>query len=395
MAGLADRIDSASFPGMTVLGIPALIIIGAVMTVVMQSSSAAVATTLAALYTGAIGIEQAAVLVIGQNIGTTVKAALAAIGASVPAKRTAMAHILFNVITGIIALALLPVFLWLAQAIARHGEGDAGAVSLAAFHTAFNVVGVMVFLPFITPYARLVERIVPERKPELARHLDASVAGVPSIAVEAVRRTAMDIMSAIVVKVRKLIDVEQTLPLSKVKLLDIEHAIDETKEFLGRVSTESASAGVFARHLSSVHAIDHLESLLDCCRKPAALAWAKRDESLRGAIHAMDNSLEPTLEWLSGERDEPPIEELRQMNESLAAIRRHQRALLLEQAALRKRPPKESLDLLDAFQWLDRVGYHLWRTAHHLQRTPQEKPESSAPELFAEGVSQIDESTNA
>jgi phosphate:Na+ symporter len=63
--------------------------LGVVMTVVMQSSSAAVATTLTALHTGAIGLDQAAALVVGQNVGTTVKAALAAIGASTAVRRTA------------------------------------------------------------------------------------------------------------------------------------------------------------------------------------------------------------------------------------------------------------------------------------------------------------------
>jgi len=395
MSGLAERIDPASFPGMTILGIPALIIIGAVMTVVMQSSSAAVATTLAALYTGAIGIEQAAVLVIGQNIGTTVKAALAAIGASVPAKRTALAHILFNVLTGLIALAILPVFLWLANIATQHIDGDPGAVSLAAFHTAFNIVGVLVFLPFIGPYARLVSRMVPERKPELARHLDASVAGIPSVAVEAVRRTAMDILTATITKIRKLIDLDEVRTLSKVKIHSIEVAIDEAKQFLGRVSTESASALVFARHLSSVHAIDHLESLLHCCRQPSQMTWAKDDEALREAIGVLEDALTSTRAWLIGEAEDPPVDALRRTSEQLASIRRRQRALLLEQAALRKRPPKESLDLLDAFQWLDRIGYHLWRTAHHLQRTPPEKSEAGTPELFAEGVSEVDESANA
>src|SRR5690606_2049087 len=97
MAGLAERIDPADFPGLTPLGLPLLILFGAIMTVVMQSSSAAVATTLAALHAEAVSLEQAAVLVIGQNIGTTVKAGLASIGASVPARRTAAAHVLFNV----------------------------------------------------------------------------------------------------------------------------------------------------------------------------------------------------------------------------------------------------------------------------------------------------------
>lgn len=68
-------------------------------------------TTLTALHTGAVSFDQAAAVVIGAAIGTTVTGALAAIGGSVPAKRTALAHVLFNLATGLIAV-LLPAFLW-------------------------------------------------------------------------------------------------------------------------------------------------------------------------------------------------------------------------------------------------------------------------------------------
>lgn len=67
----------------------------------MQSSSAAVATTLTALHAGTLDLPQATYLVVGQNLGTTVTAVLAAVGASVPARRTALAHILFNLGTGL------------------------------------------------------------------------------------------------------------------------------------------------------------------------------------------------------------------------------------------------------------------------------------------------------
>jgi len=92
MAGLATRLDPSMLPGDNLAGRLALVGLGVLMTVVMQSSSAAVATTLAALHAGTIGLDHAAALVIGQNVGTTVTAGLAAIGASTAARRTALAH---------------------------------------------------------------------------------------------------------------------------------------------------------------------------------------------------------------------------------------------------------------------------------------------------------------
>jgi len=106
MSQLASQFNLQSFPGGNLL----LLLIGIGMTVIMQSSSAAMATTLAALYGSAISLEQAAVLAIGQNIGTTATALMASLGSTLSAYRTALAHILFNVITAIVALLLLPLF---------------------------------------------------------------------------------------------------------------------------------------------------------------------------------------------------------------------------------------------------------------------------------------------
>nr|HPI24099.1 Na/Pi symporter [Spirochaetota bacterium] len=86
----------------------ALLGLGVAMTLLLQSSSAAIAVTLAALGAGSITILQAAVLAIGQNIGTTVISSIGAIGAATQAKRTALAHVAFNLITGASVFLLLP-----------------------------------------------------------------------------------------------------------------------------------------------------------------------------------------------------------------------------------------------------------------------------------------------
>ena len=85
-----------------------LVVIGAVMTTVMQSSTASIAVTLSALYAGAVGLDQALALVIGQNIGTATSSAVAAIGASSTAKRLAVAYIAFKLVAALIAIVLFP-----------------------------------------------------------------------------------------------------------------------------------------------------------------------------------------------------------------------------------------------------------------------------------------------
>ena len=118
MGGLAESLHPSDLP--SVLGAPGvgwltgsiglltLVVVGLAMTAVMQSSTASIAVTISAFYAGAIGLEQGAALIIGQNIGTATSSALAAIGASVTAKRLALAYVLFKVIAALIALAAFP-----------------------------------------------------------------------------------------------------------------------------------------------------------------------------------------------------------------------------------------------------------------------------------------------
>ena len=157
MEGLAERLHPADLP--TVLGssnagwwsgsLAVLMLVGAglMMTAVMQSSTAAIAVTLSAHYAGAVGLDQACALIIGQNIGTATSSAMAAIGASNTAKRLALAYILFKLVAAVIALVLFPV---VTPLLIRASSTIDGVTLLAGYHTAYNVVGVAVVLPLMS-----------------------------------------------------------------------------------------------------------------------------------------------------------------------------------------------------------------------------------------------------
>jgi phosphate:Na+ symporter len=196
MGGLADRLHPADLPTVlagpdagwwrSMAGVLMLVVVGLVMTALMQSSTAAIAVTLSAHYAGAVGLDQACALIIGQNVGTATSSALAAIGASVTAKRLAIAYVLFKLIAAVIALVLFPV---VTPLLVRASSTIDGVTLLASYHTAYNLVGVLVLLPLIDPFTRLVERILPERGSPLTQCLDPSALATPIVAVEAVRRT--------------------------------------------------------------------------------------------------------------------------------------------------------------------------------------------------------------
>ncbi len=164
------------------------VLIGIALTVLMQSSSASLTIALTAAQGGLLTAQGAAAVVIGANIGTTVTALIASIGATPNAKRAAAAHILFNLLTGAVALALLP---WLVTAIGAAGEalelGSAPAAKLALFHTAFNLLGVVLIWPIADRMVLFLGKCFHAAEEDEARprYLDANIATVPALALNA------------------------------------------------------------------------------------------------------------------------------------------------------------------------------------------------------------------
>jgi phosphate:Na+ symporter len=174
--------------GSGVLGVLAHVGAGALLTVLMQSSSAALAVALTAAQGGLLTIHDAAAVVIGANIGTTVKALLAALGATPNARRAAAAHVMFNLLTGAVALLLLPwlidLIVWLRELLELEA---APAVTLALFHTTFNILGVVLMWPLAARLAAFLARRFRTAEEDEARprHLDNNVLSVPALALDA------------------------------------------------------------------------------------------------------------------------------------------------------------------------------------------------------------------
>ena len=155
----------------------ACILVGCILTMVIQSSSAMLGITIAMATSGVIEFHTAAALVLGENIGTTITALLAAVGANVTARRAARAHAIFNLLGVLIMFFIFPFYItfidWLVPGdpSASNAAGDFTnvAIHIATSHTIFNVTATLVFLPFLHPLARLVTRMTPD-KGQLEQH---------------------------------------------------------------------------------------------------------------------------------------------------------------------------------------------------------------------------------
>ena len=381
MQGLGDSIRMAELPPAGFLGHLLALGIGMALTMVMQSSSAAMAATLTALHTGTVNFEQAASLAIGAAMGSTVTGVLAALGGSVPAKRTALAHVLFHAMTGGLALVLLP---WYLRAIGHaqdHWGLEPGAVSLAAFHTAFVGAGVLLFLPWVRLFARGIEFLLRDRGPRLTRHLDPSLLLTPPVAMEALRRALAETACSLFHTLRGCLQTPAQL-LDESARQEIAEALNAGQQFLARVPIQPGAAGVSQARLEEMHAIDHLLRLQVRLELPEGLLERLRGDRLRNARQLAVEILGLAASGLIGGAPPSWLEDLEAKAAALAELRRHERAAILGEAAMD--PPALTLGLLDALHWLDHAGFHAWRICVYLSVMP---PQQSRCQSNAERVS--------
>ncbi|MDA3812337.1 MAG: Na/Pi cotransporter family protein [Spirochaetaceae bacterium] len=142
------------------------VIFGAMITVIVHSSSASMAMVLTMAFSKLIPLDVAAAMILGAEIGTTIDAFLASIGTNVNAKRAARAHLFFNVFGVIFILIIFRPFLSLVERIV---PGNNITLTLAMFHTCFNLLNTAIMIGFVPQIARFIEFIVPEKKSDLEK----------------------------------------------------------------------------------------------------------------------------------------------------------------------------------------------------------------------------------
>ena len=189
---LKQGLDLAKYAMEGYLGIFVYIGFGAIATVVIQSSSATMAIIITALATGQIDYINALSLAIGANIGTTVTAALGAMASNRNGKRLAVAHFIFNIITGLFAVVFIYQLKDLVEFLAPmlYIADNDDAMRLALFHTIFNVAGVLIVSPFIAYMVRYLGTLFREQDKGRGKvkYLSDEVVEIPAAALAALRK---------------------------------------------------------------------------------------------------------------------------------------------------------------------------------------------------------------
>ena len=190
-----DTLDISQFAVTGLKGLVIYTLIGIAATVVMQSSHATLVITITALSSGQIGYENALALAIGANIGTTITAIIGSLSANEEGKRLAAAHLIFNLVTGLVAIIFIAQILQLVDFVSTQvGIADEDyTLKLAVFHSIFNLLGVLIMLPVLNRMVDLLQKIIPTKTPSKTRprYLHESSLAYPDTATEAVRNETL------------------------------------------------------------------------------------------------------------------------------------------------------------------------------------------------------------
>lgn len=283
-----------------------VILLGAALTVMVQSSSAMMALTLTAASKGIIDYPTAAALVLGENIGTTITANFAAIGAPTVARQAARGHLLFNLFGVLWATTLFTPFIALIDTIVPgnpYQAEDVGVipVHIAAFHTVFNVTNTGIMLPLILPLERLITRLEPgtEGRRDL-RFLDSALAGTAELALAAARQEADHMASVVVSSIRQVASaihasddelpaIEEGVRADESHTDRLEHAITD---YLTNLVRGDLSADSSEEVLELLDIANDLERMADHSEKLIALLRRSRTETFRlspDAVAALDD----------------------------------------------------------------------------------------------------------
>ncbi len=260
----------------------ASIMMGCLLTMIVQSSSAMLGITMALASAGVIPYHTAVSLVLGENIGTTITAILASVGANINAKRAARAHACFNIFGVVMMLFVLPKYFDLIDFIipldprfkAPDGTVPHVGQHIALAHTLFNLTATICFLPFINQLAAFVTKITPDKGAEKeVPHL--LVLGDPSIMLPAASMAQAESelrkMKEIIERMYKLTrdywEQEEYDPKKLAKIIDYERITDnihkEITVFLCYVMEKPMSHHQSEQVQSMIKITDELESVAD------------------------------------------------------------------------------------------------------------------------------------
>jgi phosphate:Na+ symporter len=262
------------------------LLVGTFASALMHSSAATIAIVLTALNSGLITFDIGAAMVIGANIGTTITVLLGAIGGLQAKKRVSLSHLIFNVVTGAAAFLGLPALVWLISFFVDIRSSS--LVGLALFHSLFNILGVVIFFPFLGLLSRLLMRIYPDYKTILTLYLDQTPPEITDAATAALRKEIGHLLQECQLYNLRLLRIDEKLVFD----VDLPFEINRKKKYTLDALYENIKllhAEIFTFYSKiQTHNLDEIEA-----KELERLIYASRNmmnsiKNFKGVRHNMD-----------------------------------------------------------------------------------------------------------
>src|SRR5215831_2922142 len=337
--------------------------IGVLMSIVMQSSTAAGATTLVALNAGSLTFQQGCAMIVGQSIGTAATTGLVMIGGGLAVRRASMAHIIFSLIVGILGILFLGPLTAAADWVGARLYDPDGVLAMATFSSLFKLAGIVVFYPLLDGFARFIVRISGKGSDSAVSRLDPALAeGGATVALEAGWRAILELARGAVDAIRRRLVGES------VKYDPPIEAVQKTEHFLESLSIETTDLGTIGPGLVRlVHALDHLSELHDDLKRiPPVVIGGQPETGFEAGAQALSSWLDATKD--PNESPGPAIfNALQAASKQLNEERKTGRARILEETALQRTPMATARAALETLAWADLTVYHSWRLTESLR----------------------------
>lgn len=365
MQGMRDYFDFSAIAASGLLDRFVIMAIGIGFTLITQSSSAGVAATLTALFSGLIHFEQAAALVVGMDIGTTVTAVMATTGAATAARRTGYSHVIYNLVTGLTALLIITPYIWVWESVSSQTIEAHAEIALITFHSTFNLLGVCLVLPFTQQFAHMMQRLVPDAGEGKEYLFEDALLEEPELAMdagcEALRSYLLQLARLTLNRVRGLD------PPGEQSMMTLGNQLDTAQAFIDRIPVIAGATAQRQRLVDMLHALDHLQRLLERCEDlPRCRDFGEEQGRLGEAIQQLIAATEHAMMDLKNHRWQHAGKTLVKLHKEIHAAHTPYRAQLLGQTADDLMPVPDATLRLDAFRWLDRVSIHLARSVQYI-----------------------------
>lgn len=384
-------------------GVVKCILTGAIVTAIVQSSSATVGITMTLANVGLISFPTAAGLVLGENIGTTITAFLASLGTTTNAKRSAYAHMMFNTLGVCWIAPLFFVYIrfvtWFVTTFLGCQMPDVAVVingdetfpyaekAIAATHSWFNVINVFVFLPMVGLFVKILTTLVPDKKtpeePKLT-YLDVRIFDTPSLGLEQARKEILRMGTVCRSKIDILRDFLQNAAIDRKRaeeIFQMENDLDvmqkEIVEFIGHVMTGTISHEMVEQSRGEIRMADEYESISDYITAILKLRLKMRDSGLHLSPEAKQEITElhdMTVQFMElvnsvaseGNGDEDFLSEAHTKSNAITSFMKECRTRHLARVTEGKATPLKSLIYTDMLTSYRRIKDHCLNIAEVL-----------------------------